>query len=105
MIYAENRLEIDHLVLERDVQFIAINGVLSDLIEDEVSLNLNDIHLDEFSSFINTKMQIEGNVSGEVKVSTPFTTFKANGAIEVEGLVIEKEPIGDVFIDGFVGQR
>lgn len=100
LIYAENRLEIDHLVLERDVQFIAINGVLSDLKEDEVSLNLNDIHLEEFSSFINTKIQIEGNVSGEVKVSTPFTTFKANGAIEVEGLVIEKEPIGDVFIDG-----
>ncbi len=100
LIYAENRLEIGHLVIERDVQFIAINGVLSDLAEDELVLNLNEIHLNEFSSFINSEVDIEGNVSGDVKLRTPFTTFKAEGALEVEALVIENEPIGDVFIDG-----
>ncbi|MES2555827.1 MAG: translocation/assembly module TamB domain-containing protein [Bacteroidota bacterium] len=100
LIYADHRLEIDHLVLERDVQFIAINGVLSDLKEDEVTLNLNDIHLDEFSSFINTKVAIEGNVSGDVRISTPFTAVKAEGKLNVEGLVIKQEPIGDVFITG-----
>ncbi|ASS49644.1 MAG: hypothetical protein A3D31_01940 [Candidatus Fluviicola riflensis] len=100
LIYADHRLEIDHLVLERDVQFIAINGVLSDLVEDEVTLNLNDIHLDEFSSFINTKVAIEGNVSGDVAISTPFTTIKAEGKLNVEGLVIKQEQIGDVFLTG-----
>lgn len=100
LVYAENRLEIGHLVIERDAQFIAVNGVLSDLPEDELVLNLNEIHLDEFSSFINTKVQIEGNLKGDVKLRTPFTAFKADGVLEVEALVIENEPIGDVFVDG-----
>lgn len=100
LVYADHRLEIDHLVLERDVQFIAINGVLSDLKEDEVTLNLNDIHLDEFSTFINSKVAIAGNVSGDIKLSTPFTSIKAEGKLNVESLVIKEEQIGDVFLTG-----
>lgn len=100
LVYADHQLAIDHLVIERDVQFIAVNGTLSDFKEDELLLNLNEIHLDEFSTFINSEVAIAGNVSGDIKLSTPFTAIKAEGNLNVEGLVIKEEPIGDVFLTG-----
>lgn len=100
MLYQENRLEIDHLVIERESQFIAINGILSDNKEDEVSVNLRDIHLEEFSSFINAKTEIAGNLNGDVRISTPFTAFKADGDLKIRDLVVEKQQIGDVTVGG-----
>lgn len=100
LVYNEKRMEIDHLVLERDVQFVAINGVLSDRPEDKLTININDLHLKDFSSFINTDMNLEGNVSGDVRIATPFTAFRADGDLTVSELVINKEKIGDVSMNG-----
>jgi len=100
LVYAENRMDIDHLVLERDEQFIAINGVLSDLQEDSVTINVRDLHLRDFSTFIKEDMDIEGNVKGDVSISTPFTSFRAKGEVKVRDLIINDEPIGDVEVEG-----
>lgn len=97
--YAENRMEIDHLVLEHEEQFVAINGVLSDRQEDVVTVNINNVHLNEISSFINTNMTMEGFVNGDVRISTPFTAFRADGDLTVKDLVINEEPIGDVVVN------
>lgn len=100
LVYSENKLDIDHLVMERDEQFVAINGVLSDSIGDAVLINVNQLHLGDFSSFIDPGIQLEGNVSGDISVRTPFTTFRAEGDLLTEGLVINNEPIGDVAVNG-----
>jgi|GEM_PF-204934 len=100
LVYAENRMDIDHLVLERNEQFIAINGVLSDLEEDEVTINVRDLHLKDFSTFIKEDMDIEGSVKGDVRIATPFTSFRAAGDVNVRDLIINDEPIGDVAVEG-----
>jgi len=98
--FAERKIAISHLVLERDVQFIAINGVLSDNEADELSINLNDLHLQEFSAFIDPNLDIAGNVSGDVRIATPFKAFRIDGDLDVKELVINKDPIGDVQAHG-----
>ncbi len=98
--YADNRIVVDHLVLERDVQFIAINGVLSELPEDELQINVNDLHLQEFSAILDPDLDIAGNVSGDIRIATPFTAFRINGQLTAEELVISQSKIGDVHFTG-----
>lgn len=98
--YAEKKIVIDHLMLERDVQFVAINGALSDNEADQLVINLNDLHLQEFSAFLNPDLDIAGNVSGDVRIATPFTAFRIDGDIVAQELFVNKKPVGDVQAHG-----
>lgn len=98
--YSDKKVMIDHLVFERDVQFIAIDGVLSDDKEDEVRVNINQLKLTELSNFIGNALNIEGDVSGDLTIATPFTAFRIDGNLTANELVINKEPIGNVGLKG-----
>lgn len=95
-----NRYEFDHLMLERNAQFLAVNGVLSDKIEDKLHIRANDLHLNEFTSLLGVTVDLEGNLDSDVTIQTPFTDFKANGEVLVRELKVKKTEIGDVHVFG-----
>lgn len=99
-IYNQNKVLIDHLVLERDVQFLAINGVLSADEKDQIDVNLNDIHIEEFSSFINTDLDLKGRLNGTLHFATPFTHFMASGEVTADDFYVNQQEVGAVSAHG-----
>lgn len=96
LTYTKKSIAIDHLVFERDVQFITVNGVLSDDEKDKVLVYLNDVQLEEFSSLIQDDVSLKGKMNGNFNLYTPFTTLKAQGEMVVQDLFVNEKNVGDV---------
>jgi len=95
----QKRIFIDHLTLERENQFIGVDGVLSDNEEDKLSLRLNDVHVEEFSKILDPSLDISGRLDGTVDLRTPFTSLSASGDVVLSQFFMNKEEIGTISVD------
>lgn len=95
-----NRYAFDHLVLERESQFLAVNGVASDDPNDELHIRANDLHLNEFTSLLGVNYDLEGLLNADIDMTTPFTTLRAQGEMNVSELKVEQKEVGDVHVQG-----
>lgn len=98
--YCEGFLEINHLMLERENQFLSINGLVSNDPEHRLTINAHDLHIDEFSSLLGVPLKMEGSLNGMARVSTPFTDIKVDGDFELNDYFIEGNEVGDVHVNG-----
>lgn len=100
MVYCKNHLEINHLMLERDNQFLALNGILSEDTEDYLTINANELHVEEFSSLLGVGIKMQGNLDGTARLATPFTEVKVDGDLVLKDLYLEGQEVGDVHVNG-----
>lgn len=100
LIYKEKHFEINHLMLERDNQFLAVNGVLSENPEDYLTINAHELHVEEFSSLMGTSIKMEGSLDGTARLATPFTDIKVDGDFVLNDLFLEGQEVGDVHLNG-----
>lgn len=100
MSYCTNYFEINHLMLERDNQFLAINGLLSNNSDDYLTVNANEIQIDEFSSLLGLPLKMEGILNGDARIATPFTNIKIDGDVSLSNYFIEGNEVGDVHVNG-----
>lgn len=100
LVYASDRVLIDHLVVERDVQFLAINGVLSNDPKDVISIFANDLHIEEFIPLVDPELDMAGRLNGTVRLSTPFTNIGIDGDLSAKRVYINKQEIGDINLGG-----
>jgi hypothetical protein len=98
--YCTDYLEINHLMLERENQFLAINGMLSNNPDDYITVNANEIQIDEFSSLLGLPMKMEGVLNGNARVATPFTDIKIDGDVALSNFFLEGHEVGDVQVNG-----
>ncbi len=100
MVYCANHLEINHLMLERDNQFLALNGVLSEDPEDYLTINAHELHVEEFSSLLGIGIKMQGNLDGTARLATPFTDIRVDGDMVLKDLFLEGQEVGDVHVNG-----
>ncbi|TSJ44757.1 translocation/assembly module TamB domain-containing protein [Fluviicola chungangensis] len=100
MIYKEKHLEINHLMFERDNQYLAVNGILSENPEDYLTVNAHELHVEEFSSLVGAEIKMEGSLDGTARLATPFTDIKVDGDFVLNDLFLEGQEIGDVHLNG-----
>lgn len=96
LTYISRSIAIDHLVFERDVQFITVNGVLSDKESDKVFVYLNDVQLEEFSALLQEDVNLKGKINGNFNFYTPFTTLKAQGEVTIQDMFVDDKSVGDI---------
>lgn len=101
MSYGDDVITIDHLVLERNEQFIALNGIVSDRPEDVLNVSLNQIQLNDFSHLVGSGINLEGILNGTIAVKTPFSSLRIQGKLGVQELVVNKESVGDINLNGY----
>ncbi|WP_430406470.1 hypothetical protein [Fluviicola sp.] len=100
LVYKKNQLKIDHLMLERENQFLAVNGILSEKAEDYLTIKAHELQIAEFSSLLGVGIKMEGNLDGTARLSTPFTDIKVDGDFVLKDLFLEGQEIGDVHLNG-----
>lgn len=100
IVIESKKIDINHLTIERDEQFIGLNGLISPDERDILKCNLNDVHLAEFSSFISSDLAVEGLLNGQLNVKELYTKPQGQGNISVNKLFINEQKIGDLRIAG-----
>lgn len=100
LVYKKNRLEVDHLMLERENQFLAVNGVLSENTEDYLTIKAHELQIEEFSSLLGVGIKMQGSLDGTARLATPFTDVKVDGDFVLKDLFLEGQEVGDVHLNG-----
>jgi hypothetical protein len=96
--YRNDYISITNFLFERQNQFISLNGKVSDREEDKLRLKVSHLQMDDFGALLQTPIDLKGEVNGFGEISTPFTKIGFNGDASVIGLFINKEEVGDVFV-------
>ncbi|WP_343631568.1 translocation/assembly module TamB domain-containing protein [Fluviicola sp.] len=100
MVYQKKHFEIKHLMLERDNQYLAVNGVLSENPEDYLTIKAHELHVEEFSSLLGTGVKMQGSLDGTARLATPFTDIKIDGDFVLNDFILEGQEVGDVHVNG-----
>ena len=100
IVYKDKNFEIKDLKLERENQFLAVNGVLSENPEDYLTIKANELHVEEFSSLLGIGVKMEGSLDGTARLATPFTNIKVDGDFVLNDFFLQGEEVGDVHLNG-----
>nr|WP_294859382.1 translocation/assembly module TamB domain-containing protein [uncultured Fluviicola sp.] len=100
LVYKKNELKIDHLMLERENQFLAVNGILSEKSEDYLIVKAHELQIAEFSSLLGAGIKMEGSLDGTARLATPFTEIKVDGDFTLNDFFLEGQEVGDIHLNG-----
>lgn len=94
---AEEELCITKFKIERNKQFISVDGCLSPNDLDKLNFKINDIDLKELGVLIGSDVNMKGLINGWGNISNPYTNLEYVGDATIQGLYINNEEVGDVF--------
>jgi hypothetical protein len=91
-------IDIDQFLLEREKQFLSIDGKISDDPNDKLNFKINDFRLDDFSSLIDPNLNIRGVVNGWGYLRDPYHELNYMGDAKIQDLFISEQEVGSIFI-------
>ncbi|MCT4560721.1 MAG: translocation/assembly module TamB [Crocinitomicaceae bacterium] len=98
ILISDGSVAVRNFMFERDDQFISANGTVSRSDEDKLRLKVSHLDLQDFGAFLQTPLDLRGEVNGYAEFSNPFENLGYNGDASIKGLVINQEEVGDVFV-------
>lgn len=95
---SDGSIQVKNFLFERGEQFISANGIVSRSDEDKLRIKVSHLNLQDFGVFLQTPLDLRGEVNGYAEFSNPFTNLGYNGDASIKGLVINREDVGDVYV-------
>lgn len=93
---AESKIQVDNFKVQRNKQFISIDGLISRNDEDKLNFKINDIDLKEIGALIGSDIEMSGEMNGWGNISNPYTNLLFIGDAAINNLYINKQEVGDV---------
>lgn len=101
---SDGSVQVKNFLFERGEQYISANGIVSRSDEDKLRLKISHLNLQDFGVFLQTPLDLRGEVNGYAEFSNPFENLGYNGDASIKGLVINGEDVGDVYVQSNWGQ-
>lgn len=93
--YKKKRIEVDGLSISHDKQFVNINGIASDDINDSLKIALNGIDVEYVLDMVNFhSVDFSGSAYGNAYVIAPFGEMSAYGLLTVRSFEFEHGDFG-----------
>ena len=94
----KTNINIENFKLKRNSQYIALDGNIARNDTDKLNFKVNDLDLAELGSFIGSDVEMKGLVNGWGYISNPYENLNYIGDASIQGLYINQEEVGDVFL-------
>lgn len=89
---------VDKFRLEKGVQYIAIDGVVSKNDSDKLNFQINELNLAEMAQLLGLNITLAGTANGWGYMTNPYTNLGYMGDLNVDDLNINGEEVGDIFL-------
>ncbi len=93
-----NRFSISDFKIQRDKQYLLLDGSFSDRNEDQLRFQINEIDLSELGDFFGLSYQLKGKMNGWGYVATPFQQLNFLGDATIQDFYFNNREIGDIYI-------
>ena len=93
-----NVIDVSALELSSEEQFISVNGKVSTNDSDKLNFQLNEVDLQKMGHMIGLDMALEGKLNGWGFITNPYTNLTYMGDLNIQGLAINQEEVGDVYV-------
>lgn len=104
VLLAPKDIQIQNFKMQRENQFVTIDGCISEQNEDILKLNINDLELEDFTSLFGLPIKIQGELNGVATVSDPFQDVAFTSDASVRDLFIDGQEVGDINLKGKWGK-
>ncbi len=95
IFYYENRLQIDHFVINREQQHVIIDGVASQSANDALTIDLNEVELAYVLDLVNFHVvEFSGKATGKGEITSLFHNFSGNANLRVDEFRFENGRMG-----------
>jgi hypothetical protein len=94
--YSDQCFVIDQFKLEREKQYVSINGMLSEYPQDHLNIDVMNLDLEDLSLFLRQETQMSGEANIVGYISNPYENFKFSGESIIEGLFVNETEVGDI---------
>ncbi len=95
VIYAENRLLVDHFSVNRGAQHIIIDGIASNNDTDTLAVDLNEVEVDYILDLVNFhSVEFSGKATGRATATSLFGKFAAAADLKVSDFKFEQGRMG-----------
>ena len=91
-------IDIADFLLQRENQYLGINGRISKSNEDQLNFRMNDFNLDDFGSLFSLPVDIKGLVNGWGYISNPYTNLKYMGDANIHDFYVNNQEVGSLYI-------
>lgn len=95
---AADELIITNFRVERNKQFVTIDGKLSHNDADKLNFKINDVNLSDVGALIGSKVDMQGVANGWGYISNPYTNLTYIGDANIQNLYLKNQEIGDVYV-------
>ncbi len=93
-----NNIFVQNFLLEREKQYIEINGKISTNDDDKLNFKVNDLNLDDLSSLLGSTVKLKGLVNGWGYISNPYENLNYIGDANIQDLIIDNHEVGNIFV-------
>lgn len=101
---APNDIQIKNFRMERNNQYVTVDGHISDVNEDILKLDIHDLELEDFATLFNLPFGIKGELNAVATISDPFKDIAFTSDAAIRDLKIDNQEIGDINLKGAWGK-
>ncbi|MCE3295923.1 MAG: hypothetical protein K0R65_1637 [Crocinitomicaceae bacterium] len=105
ILLAPKDIQIQNFKMERNQQYVTIDGCISDKNCDFLKLDIHDLELEDFATLFSLPVGIKGELNAVATVSDPFGNVNLNGNATVRDLHINNQEIGDINLTSTWGKK
>lgn len=98
--FAPKDIHFNNFLLQREDQYISLNGALSNDETEQLLVRINNFQLDDFSDIIGLNSGIKGVVNGNVTMTNPYENMNFEGDMKVDDLFLNNQEVGDINVNG-----
>jgi hypothetical protein len=96
IMLAPHDIQVQNFKMQRDNQFVTIDGCISEQDEDMLKLDINALELEDFTSLFGLPTKIQGELNGVATLSDPFGNINFTSNASIRDLYVDGEEVGDI---------
>ncbi|MGV3630835.1 MAG: translocation/assembly module TamB domain-containing protein [Bacteroidota bacterium] len=104
ILLAPKDIQIQNFKMERNQQYVTIDGCISEKNCDFLKLDIHDLELEDFATLFNLPVSVKGQLNAVATVSDPFRNINFNGDATIRDLYMNNQEIGDINLKGSWGK-
>lgn len=98
LTFEGDTINVDNFKLERGIQYLSIDGQVSDQDKHRLNFEMHDFEISEIADFITQEYSLKGTLNGWGFISNPFNDLYYLGDASLIGLEVNNHQIGDIWL-------